>query len=99
VVGVILANSMLRSPLCPQNRIKTMAKNTPEATPETTDALASDLRHNPQLVTITSAQPGGRRRAGVAFGTEPLEIDLSTLTPEQVEALYADPALSIRPKI
>jgi hypothetical protein len=40
---------------------------------------------------------GGRRRAGFAFGPEPVVIDAATLPPEQGEALLADPALSVRP--
>ena len=44
------------------------------------------------LQVVSSRQ--GFRRAGYAFGREPRVIPLAELTPEQVEAITADPVLS-----
>lgn len=46
---------------------------------------------------INTQQEGGRMRAGIRFGKEPVIVDFSTLDPEQVDALLNDPALNIRP--
>lgn len=49
------------------------------------------------LIAVSTSQPGGRRRAGFALGATPIEIDLAELTIEQLEALEADPTVSIKP--
>lgn len=39
--------------------------------------------------------PQGRRRAGVRFGPEPVEIPAAKLSKAQLEALKSDPLLSV----
>lgn len=41
---------------------------------------------------ITSRQPGFRR-AGISFGTEPLELDVATLSQVQIDQLKGEPML------
>ena len=44
---------------------------------------------------VRSASQAGRRRSGVAFGPEPIEVDGSTLSPRELEALLSDPQLLV----
>lgn len=46
-----------------------------------------------EVVLISCKQP--RRRAGMKFGPEPLQVDLGDLSPEQRKALYQDKSLKI----
>jgi hypothetical protein len=48
-------------------------------------------------IAVSTAAPGGRRRAGFAFGPEPTILPIAELSPGQVEAIAADPMLSVRP--
>lgn len=48
------------------------------------------------VIVVSSAQPGGRRRAGRDFGTEPVEIALRDLKKGELAALERDPLLSTK---
>ncbi|HRJ70252.1 MAG TPA: hypothetical protein PK812_11670 [Beijerinckiaceae bacterium] len=47
-------------------------------------------------ISVVCTQPGGRRRAGYQFGTEPVVIAVADLDGAAIEALASDPYLSIR---
>jgi hypothetical protein len=49
----------------------------------------------PMGIVVVTGPKKGRRRIGHRFGPEPVEIPLGDLTPEQIEALKNDPALSV----
>lgn len=52
----------------------------------------------PEGVTILVTAPGGpRRRAGLDFGKIAVPVALDDISEEQLEALAADPMLTIRP--
>lgn len=70
------------------------ASDTPPA--DSQNAANSDQA---KIVQVRSKRPGGRRRAGMAFGPEPVDLDLSQLSLRQVEAIASDPELIINPPI
>ena len=46
----------------------------------------------------TTRVPGGKRiRAGIQFGTEPIEVNFDDLTEDQIAAITADPHLKVTP--
>ena len=61
-----------------------------------TSPKASKVKPDPTLprkaLKVISSQPGFRR-AGYAFGPEPVTIPLDELSPEQVEAIENEPKL------
>lgn len=50
------------------------------------------------IVRVSTKRPQGRRRAGRAFGTEPVELDTSELSPLELDGLLSDPDLVIDPR-
>ncbi|MGB3165635.1 MAG: hypothetical protein WBA68_02550 [Alteraurantiacibacter sp.] len=51
------------------------------------------------IIQVRSKRPLGRRRAGIGFTPEPTPVDLSQLSPRQIDALATDPELIIDPPI
>jgi hypothetical protein len=49
-------------------------------------------------ILIVSGPEAGRRRVGMIFGKEPVEVDIAGLTKEQIDAINADPQLSVKRK-
>ena len=47
-----------------------------------------------QIITVVGPL-GGRRRAGLQFGPAGVKVDLSTISPEQLAAIKADPTLHV----
>lgn len=45
---------------------------------------------------VTALQPGGRRRAGYSFSSEPTTIPLDDLSDDEIKAIDADPLLSVK---
>jgi len=64
-------------------------------TPMTEDPQKSQIKKTARII-VSCSLPGGRRRAGYAFGTEPVEIPIDNLGKAQLEAIEADPALSTK---
>lgn len=70
-----------------------------QATPPTeADKLPGDKAaapEQPEAVLVVTA-PRPRRRAGFAFGRDPVRLRLSQLSDEQLLAIESDPLLSVR---
>lgn len=47
------------------------------------------------VISVRSISKLGRRRAGRAFGPEPVEIALADLSPRALDAILNDPALTV----
>lgn len=58
------------------------------------DAAAEQARRGPRI-RVRSVSQQGRRRAGFAFGKEPVVILVSELTEDQAEAIATDPQLVV----
>ena len=58
------------------------------------DSAVARQRGWPKRIRVIGPEKG-RRRAGMRFGAEPTDLDVSDLTPEALAALDADPALMI----
>jgi hypothetical protein len=65
----------------------------------TVSAEAAPAKGDGPFVSVRSRRPQGRRRAGITFGSSPVEVDLSQLSPLQVDALATDPDLVVDPPI
>jgi hypothetical protein len=50
----------------------------------------------PALTLIVTGPQSGRRRAGRAFGPEPVTLNAMDLTQDEIAALQADPALTVQ---
>lgn len=48
-----------------------------------------------RVIMVRSVRPEGRRRAGLAFGPEPIPVSCDDLSPEQLRALGEDPDLIV----
>ena len=48
-----------------------------------------------RMIVSIVAIAGPRRRAGFSFGPQPVKIDVSELTEEQIEQLKGDPMLAV----
>jgi hypothetical protein len=55
-------------------------------------------KSNGRGVLIVTGPEAGRRRAGHVFGKDPVEIDLADLNKGQLDAIEADPLLSVKRK-
>ena len=44
---------------------------------------------------VYAKTPNGFRRAGIAFGQDPVDLPLKSLTRQQIEALKAEPKLVV----
>lgn len=49
----------------------------------------------PYLTVVVTGPAAGRRRIGRAFGPEPVSINATDLTEDEIAALQADPALRV----
>jgi hypothetical protein len=66
-----------------------------QAAAQTEKPGAGKARMGKGVLTVTGPETG-RRRAGHVFGKAPVEVDASTLTQNQVDAIMADPLLSVK---
>lgn len=48
-----------------------------------------------KTISVRSVSKHGRRRAGRAFGPEPVEVALAELSPRELDAILTDPALVV----
>jgi len=65
------------------------------AAQEAKDEQSGEATRPGEFIMISA--PNARRRAGMSFGTEPVKVDVSTLSEDQIIALRDDPLLVIRP--
>lgn len=60
-----------------------------------TSGAAAKAGKRGETISVTGPA-GGHWRAGRKFGPEPVEVDVSTITAEQLAAIEADPDLRVR---
>jgi hypothetical protein len=83
-----------KDPASPDKQATDVAATTP---PEGPADMPSRRGRYVEAISITCAVPGGRRRAGYRFGTEPVVIAVADLTDEQIAQLRQDGDLRIEP--
>ncbi|MEQ1499144.1 MAG: hypothetical protein ABL914_10820 [Novosphingobium sp.] len=69
------------------------AKADAEAPAAADQAKKNDGGYVHPVYRVRSVSPAGRRRSGISFGPEPIEVDSSTLSPRELDALLTDPQL------
>lgn len=80
------------APAAPEGEAQAAPEGEAQAAPE---GGAKHRDFDAPVYRVRSLSPGGRRRSGLAFGSEPIEVDSSMLSPRELDALLTDPLLVV----
>lgn len=89
------AKAAAAAPARPAGVEQASAPTAEAAAPPTAPERHPDL----SIVQVRSKRPQGRRRSGIAFGPEPVEVDTASLSPRELDALLTDPELIVDPPL